>query len=132
MEGVGEDSAAEAFFAGALKHGLAEIRAGDLGPCGGALNGQGEVAAASGQIEKGGGIPLGDDGGGAGAPEEVKAAGEEMIGEVVSSRDGREEGVDEFGLLLLQMRAVYLRGQMRRIKKTRPMAVRMESATRKL
>jgi len=132
MEGVGEDGIAEAFCAGAVEHGLAEIGTGDLRGRGGALDGQGEVAAAGGQIKKGGGMPLRDDGGGAGAPEEVEAAGEEMIGEIVSSRDGREEIVDEFGLLLLQMRAIYLRGQMMRIKKMRPAAVRMDKATRKL
>jgi hypothetical protein len=44
-------------------------------------------------------MPKGDDGGGAAAPEEVEAAGKEMIGQVVPSRDGREEGVDELGLL---------------------------------
>jgi hypothetical protein len=52
-----------------------------------------------------------------------------MIGEIVPSGDGREESVDE--LWLLQRRGDYLRGQMRRIKKTRLMAVRMERATRK-
>jgi len=53
-----------------------------------------------------------------------------MIGEVVPSGDGRENGMNELGLL--QSMKSYLRGQMTRIKKTKPMAVRMERARRKL
>ena len=132
MEGVGEDGFEQAFGAGAVQHGLAEIGAGDLGGGRGALDGESEVAAAGGRVQEGPGFPGGDYGGGAGAPEEIEAAGEEMVCEIVSSRDGREEIVDEFGLLLLQMRAIYLRGQMMRIKKMRPAAVRMDKATRKL
>jgi len=130
MEGVGDDGAAQAFFAGALEHGLAEVRPGDLGVRAGALNGEGEIAAAGGQIQKSRGTPGGGDGGGAAAPKEVETAGEEMIGAVVPSRDGREEGVDELGLL--QRLGGYLRGQIIRIKKARLMAVRTERATRKL
>jgi hypothetical protein len=58
----------KAFLAGAREHGLAEIGAGDEGARGGALDGEGEIAAAGGEIEEGGGMPGGYDGGGAGAP----------------------------------------------------------------
>lgn len=132
MKGIREDGVAEAFFAGAREHRFAEIGAGDLGRGQCALNGEGKIATAGGEIEDGAGIPAGDDGGGACAPEEIEAAGQKMIGEIVSSRDRREEGMDECGLLLLQKRAVYLRGQMRRIKKRRPTTVRTDKATRKL
>lgn len=130
VEGVGDDGAAKAFFPGAPKHGFAKIGAGDLAKGAGALDGKGEVTAAGGKVEKRGGAPGGGDRGGAAAPEIIETAREEMIGEVVSSGDGREKGVDELGLL--QSGEGYLRGQMTRIKKNRPMAVRMERATRKL
>jgi hypothetical protein len=65
----------------------------------GALDGEGEVAAAGGQIQKRGGAPCGNESGGAAAPEEVEAAREKMVGEVVAARDGREEGMNELGLL---------------------------------
>ena len=129
MEGVGEDGAMKAFLAGTREHGLAEIGAGDDGARGGALDGEGEIAAAGGEIEEGGGLPGADQGGGACAPEEVEAAGEEMVCEVVPSRDGREEGVDE--VWLLQKRAGYLRGQMTRIKQKRLIPVRIERVIRK-
>jgi len=53
----------------------------------GSLDGEGEIAAAGGKIEEGRGLPPGDDGGRAGAPEEVEAAGKEMVGEIVPARD---------------------------------------------
>ena len=129
-EGIGDHGAAEAFITRSLEHGLAEVRAGDLGVRAGALDGKGEVAAAGGEIEEGGGAPGGDDRGGAAAPKEVEAAGEEVIGEIVPSCDGREERMNE--LWLLQRRSGYLRGQMTRIKKARQITVRIERATRKL
>jgi hypothetical protein len=52
-----------------------------------------------------------------------------MVCEVVPSRDGREEGVDE--VWLLQKRAGYLRGQMTRIKQKRLIPVRIERVIRK-
>jgi hypothetical protein len=55
-----------------------------------------------------------------------------VIGEVIPFRDGREKAVDESGLLLLQKPAVYLRGQITRIKKTKPSPVKTVRATRKL
>jgi hypothetical protein len=102
MKGIGDDGAAQAFLAGPLEHRLAEIGAGDLDARGSALDGEGEIAAAGGQIKERRGIPPGDDGGGSGAPEKVEAAGEEMIGQIVSPRDGREEAVDELGLLQME------------------------------
>jgi len=53
MECVGYDGTAEAFLTGTLEHGLAEIRAGDLSLRAGALDCEGEVAAAGGEIEEG-------------------------------------------------------------------------------
>jgi len=132
IEGIGEDGVFEAFAPGAIEHGLAEIGAGDSGAWTGALDGEGEIAAAGCEIKNGTRLPAGDEGGGARAPEKIQSAGEEMVREVVPSRDGREEGVDEFGLLLLQKPSVYLRGQITRIKKTKPSTVRIVSATRKL
>jgi hypothetical protein len=99
MQGIGDNGAAKAFFAGASEHGLAEVGAGDHGTRAGALDGKGEVAAAGGQIQKSGGAPCGNESGGAAAPEEVETAGKKMVGEVVPSRDGREEGMNELGLL---------------------------------
>jgi len=52
MKGVGDDGVAEALGAGTLEHGLAEIGAGDLGVREGALDGEGEIAAAGGEIEQ--------------------------------------------------------------------------------
>jgi hypothetical protein len=64
-----------------------------------ALDGEGEIAAAGGEIKDSGGIPRGDDGRGAAAPEKVEAAGKEVIGEVVPASDRRKKRVDELGLL---------------------------------
>ena len=141
MEGVGHHGTAESLGARALEHGLAEIGTGDLGGGAGALDGEGEVAAAGGEVKQGGGMPGGDERGGAATPEEIEAAREKVVGEVVPSGDGREEGVDELWLLQVFARANdwrlrrqsgYLRGQMMRIKKARLTAVRTERATRKL
>jgi len=86
MEGVGDYGVPQALCAGALEHGLAEIRACDPGAGRGALDGEGEIAAAGGKIEEGGGSPAGDDGGGARAPQKIETAGEEMVCEIVPSR----------------------------------------------
>jgi hypothetical protein len=132
IEGVGENRVFEAFAPGAIEHGLAEIGAGDAGAGACALDGESEIAAAGGEIKNGAWLPSSDEGGGAGAPEEIESAGKQMVGEVVPSRDGREEGVDKSGLLLLQKPGVYFRGQITRIKKTKPSPVRIVRATRKL
>ena len=99
MHRIRHHRAAQAFLPRPLQHWLAKI-----GPCyfrrrRGALDGQREIAAAGGEVQKRGGIPPGDDVSRTGPPKEIEPAGEEMIGEVVLSRYGREKGVDELWLL---------------------------------
>jgi hypothetical protein len=78
---------------------VAEVASDDL--CVGAVPGerQREVAAARGEVEDSPWIPLADNSGCAPPPENVDAAAEHVVREVVARGDGREEASDRIGIL---------------------------------
>ena len=96
---VGGDERVEAFAGGDLQHGEAEVGADDAGLRKFFLQGEGEVTAAGGEVEDGAGLPWRDETHGAGAPEEVEATGEKMVGEVVARGDATENAADLSGVL---------------------------------
>lgn len=98
LEGVSDQELREAFGLCDAEHGLAEIGSDDGGARAGALEGEGEVAAAGGQVKDAGGVSGRDDLGGAFAPEDVESQAQEMVGEVVALGDSGKVALNVGGL----------------------------------
>jgi hypothetical protein len=100
-DAVADEEIAGMFGRGALEHGEAEVGAErGFGVGAMALEGEQDVAAASGKIEDARGFLRGDGADKAPAPVEIESAAEDVVHEVVAGGDASEHGADGTGRLM--------------------------------
>lgn len=97
---VGIHEPVEAFLLRLEHHRLAEVRTGQLGIPTGIAYGESEITTSRGQIQHPARAPSADDGCGARPPQEIHAATQCVICEVVAARDRRKRAANEVRVLL--------------------------------
>ena len=98
MQRVGDDGAGDAAAGGVGEHFRAEIGGDDLAVGALALDFQGEIAGAAGDVEQARGLPPADAPGDDLAPPDVHAAAQDVVGQDIAVRDPGEGIVDVGGI----------------------------------
>lgn len=97
---VSGNQVGDTFFLGFAEHGFAEVRGDDLGVWKFAIEHECQIAAAGCEIENDVWTPRFDDVCRLGAPQEIGAAAECVVRQIVARRDGGECAADKVRVLL--------------------------------